>query len=243
MMNNPGTGERSVHLPSRNFVEDAGQSATTGEPFSDPSTKVRRPVMWGANNMVNELAPRSRGWRNQAIVAVALVTGLCAGWAQAALTEVYRFYHLDAGRHFYTASDAERQKVLNLYPRFVYEGVAFFAETTQISGTVPVYRFYHQVNGSHVYTASESEKNSIIANYPVYYYEGIQFYAEQSAATGAVPLYRLYNTKLGTHFFTTAASEASNAVSTWPWFVHEGAVFYVRTSGGTAPPPPPEVRT
>jgi uncharacterized protein (DUF1800 family) len=186
--------------------------------------------------MVNEVAPRVRGWRNQAIVVVALVAGLCAGWAQAALTEVYRFYHLDAGRHFYTASSSEKQKVLDLYPRFVYEGVAFFAETSQVAGTVPVYRFYHQVNGSHVYTASESEKNSILTNYPVYYYEGIQFYAEQSAAMGAVPLYRLYNTKLGNHFFTTDASEAAHAVATWPWFVHEGAVFYVRSSGGTTPP-------
>ena len=195
--------------------------------------------MRGAKNMANEMTPRSRGWRNQAIAVVALVAGLSAGWAQAALTEVYRFYHLDAGRHFYTASAPERQKVIDLYPRFVYEGVAFFAETTQIVGTVPVYRFYHQVNGSHVYTASETEKQSILTNYPVYFYEGVQFYADQGSATGAIPLYRLYNTKLGSHFFTTDATEAAHAVTTWPWFVHEGAVFYVRASNGGAPPPPP----
>ena len=96
MMNNPGTGERSVHWPSRNFVENKRQPATTGEPLTEPSTKVRRPVMRGANNMVNEVAPRVRGWRNQAIVMVALVASLCAGWAQATLTEVYRFYHVPA---------------------------------------------------------------------------------------------------------------------------------------------------
>ncbi len=197
--------------------------------------------MRGAKNMANEMTPRVRGWRNQLMAVVAVTAAMSAGWAQAALTEVYRFYHLDAGRHFYTASSSERDKVLAIYPRFVYESVAFFAHAAQASGTVPVYRFYHQVNGSHVYTASETEKNKILNDYPVYYYEGVQFYAEQSSAAGAVPLYRLYNSKLGTHFFTTDAPEAANAVATWPWFVNEGAVFYVRSSGGGggSPPPPP----
>ena len=188
--------------------------------------------MRGANNMANEMAPRSRGWRNQAIVVVALAAGMCAGWAQAALTEVYRFYHLDAGRHFYTASASERDTVLGTYPRFAYEGVAFFAYPTQDPGTIPVYRFYHTGNGSHVYTASEAEKASIQVNFPIYAYEGVSFYAEASAASGAMPLYRLYNTKLGTHFFTTSGGEANSAVSTWPWFANEGPVFFVRPGPG-----------
>ncbi len=188
--------------------------------------------MRGANNMSNEMAPRSRGWRNQAIAVVALAAALCAGWAQAALTEVYRFYHLDAGRHFYTASAAERDKVLNSFPRFAYEGVAFFAYPTQDPGTIPVHRFYHSGNGSHVYTASEAEKTSILTNFPVYSYEGVAFYAEASAASGAMPLYRLYNSKLGTHFFTTSGAEANTAVSTWAWFANEGPVFFVRPGPG-----------
>lgn len=188
--------------------------------------------MRGANNMVNEVAPRARGWRNQAIVAVALVASLCAGWAQATLTEVYRFYHLDAGRHFYTANAEERDKVLANYPRFAYEGVAFFAYPTQDPGTIPVYRFYHTGNGSHVYTASEAEKTSILTNFPIYTYEGAVFYAEASAASGAMPLYRLYNSKLGTHFFTTSGTEANSAVATWPWFANEGSTFYVRPGPG-----------
>lgn len=188
--------------------------------------------MRGANNMVNEVAPRVRGWRNQAIVVVALVASLCAGWAQATLTEVYRFYHLDAGRHFYTASADERDKVLANYPRFAYEGIAFFAYPTQDPGTIPVYRFYHTGNGSHVYTASEAEKASILTNFPIYSYEGAVFYAEASAASGAMPLYRLYNSRLGTHFFTTSGPEANSAVATWPWFASEGATFYVRPGPG-----------
>jgi|KBSSwiStaDraftv2_1062776.scaffolds.fasta_scaffold06390_7 uncharacterized protein (DUF1800 family) len=195
--------------------------------------------MKGETNMSNQATPSTRTWRNTVMAIVALIAGLTAGAAQAALTPVYRFYHLDAGRHFYTASETEKTKVLTLYPRFAYEGIAFYAYPTQEAGTVPVYRFYHQLNGSHVYTASESEKTSIITNYPVYAYEGIAYYAEANAATGAVPLYRLYNTKLGTHFFTTSLPEATYAVTTWPWFTYEGAVFYVRgnAAGGAGAPP------
>ncbi len=188
--------------------------------------------MRGANNMANEMAPRSRGWIKQAIVIVGLLAGLAGGVAQAAMTEVYRFYHLDAGRHFYTANADERDKVLAKYPRFAFEGVAFFAYPAQDAGTIPVYRFYHTGNGSHVYTASEDEKASILVNFPIYVYEGVSFYAEASAAGGAMPLYRLYNTKLGTHFFTTSGGEANSAVATWPWFANEGSVFFVRPGPG-----------
>ena len=125
----------------------------------------------------------------------------------------------------------EKAKVLTTYPRFAYEGVAFYAYSTQDAGTIPVYRFYHQLNGSHVYTASESEKATIIANYPVYAYEGISYYAEGNGNGGAVSLFRLYNTKLGTHFFTTNQSEANNAVAQWPWFAFEGTVYFVRAAG------------
>ena len=176
---------------------------------------------------------RKRDWRNVVLGILALGGALAGSAAQAALTDVYRFYHLDAGRHFYTASVEERDKVLRLYPRFAYEGPRFQAYMTQEPGTVPVYRFYHQGNGSHVYSASETEKATILQNYPIYAYEGIAYYAETNGSTGAVPLLRMYNTKLGTHFFTTNASEATYAVNTWPWFVLEGATFYVRSEGGT----------
>ncbi|MFO1305802.1 MAG: DUF1800 family protein [Burkholderiales bacterium] len=188
--------------------------------------------MNGESTTMSGLAPTRGTMRRRAAMAFcAMVAVFAASAAQAALTPVYRFYHLDAGRHFYTASEEEKAKVLTTYPRFAYEGVAFYAYSAQDPGTIPVYRFYHQLNGSHVYTASESEKASIIANFPVYAYEGVSYYAEGNGNTGAVPLYRLYNTKLGTHFFTTSQSEANNAVTQWPWFAYEGTVYFVRGSG------------
>ncbi len=184
--------------------------------------------MQGETSMLKQQGPRSRNWRHGLWATAALAGALLAGVAQAAPSAVHRFFHLDAGRHFYTASEIEKNKVLALYPRFAYEGVAFNAYLSQESGTVPVYRFYHQTNGSHVYTASEAEKTIIITSYSVYAYEGVAFYAESNGNNGAMPLFRLYNTKLGTHFFTTSSSEAAYAVNTWPWFAYEGAMFYVR---------------
>jgi uncharacterized protein (DUF1800 family) len=179
--------------------------------------------------------------RRAAMALCAVVATLAAGAASAALTPVYRFFHLDAGRHFYTASETEKAKVLTTFPRFAYEGVAFHAYSTQDPGTVPVYRFYHQINGSHVYTASETEKQSIITNYPVYAYEGIAYYADTGGASGGMGLIRLYNTRLGTHFFTTSVAEADYAVQTWPWFVKEGTIFFVRGGGGAGANTPPTI--
>ena len=180
----------------------------------------------------NQTSSRSSMRRRAAMAFCAMVAALSVNAANAVqLQPVYRFFHLDAGRHFYTASETEKAKVLTTYPRFAYEGVAFYAYAAQDPGTIAVYRFYHQLNGSHVYTASEAEKASILANFPVYAYEGVAFYAEANSNTGAVALLRLYNTKLGTHFFTTNQSEANNAVSQWPWFAYEGTVFFVRGAG------------
>ena len=188
--------------------------------------------MKGETTMAKQPTRSASKWRNTVIAVATLIVGFTAGAAQAALTPVYRFYHLDAGRHFYTANETEKAKVLTAYPRFAYEGIAFYAYSTQEPATVPVYRFYHQLNGSHVYTASEAEKTTILTNYPVYAYEGIAYYAQAGSGGESVALYRLYNTKLGTHFFTTSLSEANNAVGAWPWFVLEGAIYYVQSSGG-----------
>ena len=116
--------------------------------------------MNGETTMSSHTA-RSSMRRRAALAFGAMVAALAVSAANAALTPVYRFYHLDAGRHFYTASETEKVKVQTTYPRFAYEGVAFYAYSSQDAGTIPVYRFYHQLNGSHVYTASEAEKASI----------------------------------------------------------------------------------
>ena len=78
--------------------------------------------MQGESRMAKQGVAHTGATRNQVlgVVAMAVVLGLGAGVARAAPSDIYRFYHLDAGRHFYTASTAERDKVMSLYPRFAY---------------------------------------------------------------------------------------------------------------------------
>ena len=95
--------------------------------------------MNGETTMSSQTA-RSSMRRRAALAFGAMVAALTVSAANAALTPVYRFFHLDAGRHFYTASETEKVKVQTTYPRFAYEGVAFYAYSTQDAGTIPVYR-------------------------------------------------------------------------------------------------------
>ena len=53
----------------------------------------------------NQTPARSSMRRRAALAFCAMVAALAVNAANAALTPVYRFYHLDAGRHFYTASE------------------------------------------------------------------------------------------------------------------------------------------
>ncbi|MFO1325115.1 MAG: DUF1800 family protein [Burkholderiales bacterium] len=51
---------------------------------------------------------------------------------------VYRFFNKATGAHFYTASAAERDKVLASYPNLVYEGIAFHAYPASAAAVAPV---------------------------------------------------------------------------------------------------------
>jgi len=53
-------------------------------------------------------------------------------------TAVYRFFNKTTGSHFYTASAAERDKVVATYPAFVYEGIAFYVYPAADAAAAPV---------------------------------------------------------------------------------------------------------
>ena len=105
--------------------------------------------------------------------------GVASRSAQTYTTPLYRFYNKKNGSHFYTASEAEKNRVLaNLSATYTYDGVAYNVSATQVAGSTPVYRFYNKKNGSHFYTASEAEKNSVLATLSsTYSLDGIAFYA------------------------------------------------------------------
>ena len=77
---------------------------------------------------------------------------------------VYSFTNEDTGTQLFTISEFERDVVLENSAVLDYEGVAFYAYTTQVEGTQPVYRFLNTENGTHVFTPSAGERTSFIEN-------------------------------------------------------------------------------
>lgn len=90
-------------------------------------------------------------------------------------TPLYRFYNKSNNTHFYTASETEKNNILQRWGNiYQLDGVAY--NVSIIPGGQPVYRFWNN-NGTHFYTASESEKNNIIAKWPgTFKFEGVAFY-------------------------------------------------------------------
>jgi hypothetical protein len=97
------------------------------------------------------------------------------------LVPVYRFWSDQLSAHFYTAKEAEKDKIIATYPDvWTFEGPAFYAwpDGKQPPGTVPIYRFWSGSLGCHFYTAKEGEKQKVIDQYPdVWTYEGIAWHA------------------------------------------------------------------
>ena len=103
---------------------------------------------------------------------------MCAFTSMAPSTSpIFRFYSKQRGGHYYTISEAVRDRVINEIPDFAYEGIAFYAYQSPVTGSSPVYRFYNTQTMLHYYTISEAQKNRVIRDLPHYAYEGITFHA------------------------------------------------------------------
>lgn len=93
---------------------------------------------------------------------------------------VYRFWSPFFTDHFYTISEAEKNKLIDRFSGvWNFEGVAFyaFAAGTRPAETVPVYRFFNRLRTSHFYTASTAERDKLL-NFPgIFDFEGIAWYA------------------------------------------------------------------
>jgi hypothetical protein len=145
---------------------------------------------------------------------------------QAPTAPVYRFYNNNAGGHFFTISESEKNTVIANYSWLRYEGIGFYAYTSQVAGTLPVYRFYNNTAGGHFFTISESEKATVVGNYHWLRYEGPGFYAYPAQVTGSSPVYRFYNNTAGGHFFTLSEAEKATVIDNYNWFRYEGVGFY-----------------
>ena len=148
------------------------------------------------------------------------------------LVPVYRFRSLVTGKHLFTASESEKDKLVNRdFHLWEYEGIVYYvykrAVTTQLK---PIYRFWSAKLGSHLYTISESEKDNLIDRYStdVWAYEGIAFYAypEGNQPEGAKPVYRFWSDRLGGHFYTIDEAERDLYRANTGTWAFEGIVWY-----------------
>jgi len=145
----------------------------------------------------------------------------------AADLDVFRFYNVDTGVHFYTASAGERDAVLANYPQFQFEGNAFDVASNKDAGP-EVFRFYNHDTGTHFYTASEAERDTVKATLSNYEYEGIAYtaYADDGGGTHEA-LYRFYNTETGAHFYTASETEVALTKQNLPQYHYDGIAYYV----------------
>ena len=178
---------------------------------------------------------RIRSFSALAPVSLVLVTVLAAGslvvlGAQEAeaCAAVHRFYNVEAGTHFYTASEEEANRVRTSYAgAYAYEGIAYLAN--EVTNPDPLYRFYNKSNGSHFYTASASEKAAVEATWPgVYAYEGVGFNISTADVPGGTTIYRFYNKSNGSHFYTASAEERDAVQARWSSvYAYEGVAYHV----------------
>lgn len=116
-----------------------------------------------------------------------------------ASVSMQRLYNPHSGEHFYTASAAERDMLVNA--GWNYEGSGW---TAPERSNTPVYRLYNANAGDHHYTTSTVERDALLA--AGWADEGIGWYSDDQQR---VPLYRQYNPNAaaGSHNYTTSIDE------------------------------------
>jgi hypothetical protein len=143
---------------------------------------------------------------------------------------VYRFWSPVTGRHFYTITEGEKNKLITNYSGvWESEGPVFYAWSTQYDPDLaPVYRFWS--GAAHFYTIKEGEKNKLINSFSeVWTYEGVAFYAyaPNNAPADASPVYRFWKQSDNTHFYTIDPAEKNKLLNQYSnIYTYEGIAFY-----------------
>lgn len=140
---------------------------------------------------------------------------------------VYRFFRPNAGVHFYTASQIERDTILTSLPNFNFEGVSYQSidPLTGSSEVMPVYRLFNQDTGVHLYTISETERDAVtdLSNFT---FEGEAFYSYAVEVEGSIPIHRFYNQTTGAHFYTPSEVERETVATEFSNYQYEGIAYY-----------------
>ena len=138
---------------------------------------------------------------------------------------VYRFFNPNAGVHFYTASEVERDVVLEL-PNYTFEGESYNTVDHLSGEAEDVYRFFNTTTGVHLYTTDENERDFIIENLTDFTFEGTAFSAYETEAEGAIPIHRFYEPSIGVHFYTPSEEERTFVEDNLSNYTYEGIAYY-----------------
>ena len=79
---------------------------------------------------------------------------------------IYRFFNVDNGTHFLSASTLERDSVINNLDAYNFEGAGFKSADPANVSAEAVFRFFNTETGAHFFTQSTGERASIIENLP-----------------------------------------------------------------------------
>jgi sugar lactone lactonase YvrE len=153
-------------------VTDGSLETTNAPTVSFTITEVTTPLyrFWSKQNRTH-FYTRSLAERDKVIADFTDEEWLYEGEAYDVFEEdapglrpVYRFWSKQNKAHFYTASRAERDKLIDTYTDFQwkYEGVAYYVYEDSFSASAPVYRFYSKQNRAHFFTDSLSERDKVI---------------------------------------------------------------------------------
>ena len=159
------------------------------------------------------------------------------------LMPLYRFVSPAAGKYFYTASEAEKDKLITQQAHiWTFEGIAYHVYLRpHDAGLMPVYRFWSPALISHLWTMDEAERDKLIANFPhLWTYEGTAFYAYPAGKqpTAAKPVHRFWSDRLSGHFFTIDDDERRYFVDTLAHtWTYEQVAWYAFDLDGTGQAP------
>ena len=145
---------------------------------------------------------------------------------------IYRFWSPVYSCHFYTISEAERDKLRNQYSQvWTYEGPVYSAFADDSKPNVdPVYRFWSPVHSCHFYTINRAERDKLKSQYShVWTYEGEALYAYAGGfqPPDTLPLYRFWSGTLNCHFYTRKESEKQKLIDQYRHvWTYEGIAWY-----------------
>ena len=140
---------------------------------------------------------------------------------------IYRFFNVDNGTHFLSASTLERDAVINDLDAYNFEGAGFKSADPASLSAEAVFRFFNTDTGAHFFTQSTGERDSIIESLPNFNFEGEAYKGYTEQVEGSIPLYRFFNTQTGTHFYTAGEGEKDSIIENLSNFNFEGTAYWV----------------